>query len=296
MLHPPHQRTRGHGFSLVELLVVISIAAIVLALSVPSVRGLLLQGQVAGAATTLSAAADSARRHAQSRAYETGFPEGAQYGGVAAIVTPDHQIRLAIHDLQASFTVAGPPVRRIYFESRSPQDRYAGFRDIEDLDYINFSEGVDVYGIDYQVNAPPNGRVFLPPPFAIRFDASGRLVIGSRDSHTSTSDALQAGRHRLVLYRDFDNDNVAGVDTYDRGEDRTPEFEPGNAVYDPQSFTPTYDNDPDYERTDLPFGLLEAVGAVRVVLAGEDPVAPASGFTDVVFSRYSGASTRIPGP
>ena len=301
-MNPPRTQTRAAGFSLVELLVVISIAAILLALSVPSVRGLLLQGQVSSNSTALSAAADTARRLAKSHATQPGFPETARYEGVAMIVTPTGEIRLAVNEPggREKSTAATKPQ---YLASDNIRNRWSGFRDIEEFDYITLTEGSDVYGIDYDADA--GGNLFLPPPFAIRFDAQGQLVVSSvtsltnREDHLPTPNDPSTLKHnqtqeRLVVYLRYDNaDDPDDPIRYETGEDRLsdPRFDPREPAYDPAGWEPTWSGV--YERFDLPFGVLEAVGAVRVVREGDDPRNPQDDFTDLIFSRYSGSPTRI---
>lgn len=297
----PRSPACSRGFSLVELLVVISIAAILLALSVPSVRGLLLQGQVASASTALSAAADSARRLAKDRAVQVGFPEEARFAGVAMVVTPTGEIRMTVNepDAREDLSSAGVPTGE-YLTEGDPDKRYSGFRDIEDLDYIALTAGVDLYGIDRDASG---NLIYLPAPFAIRFSPSGRIVIGSLQSWTvggsagsgATKFTPEETKDRLVVYRKFD-DNT-GTRTYDKpvapitAGHRTNLFNPLAGAYAPKTWSPTWSQAS--ERFDLPFGILEAVGAVRIVLEGEDPIAPASGHTDLIFGRYSGTPTRI---
>ena len=296
------RRCIARAFSLVEVLVVISIASIILALSVPSVRGLLLQGQVASNSTALAAAADTARRLAKSQAVQPGFPEAARYEGVAMIVTPSGQIRMAVNDpggREEPGTAGVAP----YLAQDNPADRWSGFRDIEELDYITLTAGSDIYGIDYDGNF--GGNLFLPPPFAIRFDGQGQLVVGSVTSLTGREDGqgsadnpfkLHHGQtqERLVVYLRYDNEDDPEDDPrYVTKETRlsNPAFDPRQPGYDPSEFEPTWS--PVYERFNLPFGVLEAVGAVRIVSAGDNPRAPENAFTDLIFSRYSGSPTRI---
>ena len=303
MTHPPHCHTRSRGFSLVELLVVISIAAILLALSVPSVRGLLLQGQISSNSTAISAAADTARRLAKSRAVQVGYPEGAQYQGVAMVVTPSNEIRMVVSEPDARQSALGLSAPRFLSSSTQPSQRWSGFADIEDFDYIPLTEGADIYGIDYDEDA--GGMIFLPPPFAVRFDPQGRLVVssitslGSDTSGPNSEVAPWILRHaetqdRLVVYSRYDN-GTSGQPYETSNNDRDKAlggiFDPRTTPYAPENWTPTWS--PTAERFDLPFGVLEAVGAVRIVQPGESPVNPESDYTDLIFSRYSGSPTRI---
>ena len=325
-MHRRFPTTTSRAFSLVELLVVISIATIILALSVPSVRGLLLQGQVASASTTIAAAADTARRLAKSEAVQVAFPEGARYQGVAMIFAPSGEIRLAVHEPAASDLRNNGVVRSVDFlQDETAADRYAGFTDIERLDYIPLTEGVDVYGIDYVPvarGAAPSNRIFLPRPFAVRFNGDGRLVVSSVESWDAPG-PLQAApffeldprdtRERLVVYDNAYNRGL-GYEPPGASNKNTrggvPEPTPPNLAdgwFDPRSpnyaFDPTTGNyAPDRwqasynaaaERHDLPFSVLEAVGAIRIVQEGEDPNDPESAHTDIVLSRYSGSPAKI---
>jgi prepilin-type N-terminal cleavage/methylation domain-containing protein len=266
------------GFTLIEMLVVVSIAAIVLALSFPMISAMKQGASASSGVNSITIAVSAARRYATDPKYRfvktdidisNNEPnEPALFSGVAAVFTPAGEVRLTKNEELAQNSTAAINLR--YLERLGPRavDRQGpgqperelnGFKDIE-IDYIQLGSDVGVAGItrDGSVAAadPP---LLLPPPFAIWFDQNGYLIATGQDVITGNDNEYQ-----FVYYDgdlDFDYEYVVG-----RGNVTAPHATP----YDPNDFNP---NHGEFVRTNyddtvgkytFPFDRLEAVIGVYV--------------------------------
>ncbi len=276
--------TTRAGFSLIELLVVVSIIAIVLALSFPMIGAMQRDTGTSSAVNTVGIAISAARRYATDPkntfartdidSSNTESSEPGLYSGVAAIFTPAGEIRLAKNYESARFDLPGSPPW--YLERHGPQllptnnldalhkqppglpqRELNGFQDLG-IDYILLGSDVGVVGITrnqiVNANDPP---LLLTPPFAIWFDQNGYMVVTGQDS---TRPGPPDNDYQFVYY---DGD-------YDGSYECTLR-RPGNLNYDPDEYNP---NSGRYNRNlawgtgadkyKLPFERLEAVIGVIV--------------------------------
>lgn len=287
-------RFRG-GFSLVELLVVISIMVLLMSVALPAMNRLMAGTKVEGAASSVASAASTARAYA---GLKPSTPMGKYYGA-AVVFTPANEMRIARHRYDA---VDGNG-RLLTLSDRG------GYADMEDEPYVNLPDGVGVVGIAraFGVNTdePP---ALLAPPFTIRFDRNGILTPGQAGS---TRDDAQS---RIVFY-DHDND----------GDYQINSSRPNN--YDPDEWDPEVVGKTNYnwfadnrnwgdgryeEKYLLPFGRLDSVVGVIVYdkgglrRAGHNLVRSSattgvneeardwiySNGIPVFFNRYSGAAIK----
>ena len=279
MIHlTPNPATRRHplrgfrgGFTLIELLVVLAVMAAVLALSYPMVGNMLESNRISAASNAISLASETSRRLAISKEYGVGIPVTARYDGVAMIITPSGEVRIAENDLTAEDSGGA------FLEEKIPV--WNGFRDVEGFDYVELPAGADVYGI----NRDGGTLRFMPPPFAVRYDETGRLITGS-----DTGAATPASVDRLVFYDhdhdgDYEHESIGDFGGYDS--------DPAGASYWKNTPAPAWDTTE--EKYLLPFGTFVSVPGVRIVQAGEDPENPVTNYIDLFFSRYSGTPSVI---
>ncbi|MCC5829701.1 MAG: type II secretion system protein [Phycisphaeraceae bacterium] len=160
---------RAPGFSLIELLVVISVLIILAAVALPVLGALRRASLVDNTANTVRVAVTTIRSHAGDP-IGARDPEiqGAHYGGVGLSFRLDGDrlvIRPMRHDQNG--TVGGS-----LGISQSPP-RYR-FEDLLNAPTYDIPTGAGVVGITID-----GGSIsMINPPFAIRFDADGRLIAG----------------------------------------------------------------------------------------------------------------------
>jgi prepilin-type N-terminal cleavage/methylation domain-containing protein len=270
MLRTTH--TTRAGFSLVELLVVISIISIVLALSFPMIGAMKRDISSSSGINTVAIAVASARRYATDPEYAfvntdinpdpaSGSSEPGLYSGVVAIFTPAGEIRLAKNNENARYN--HPSVDYWYLERHGPfiadmqgtgqpVRELNGFKDIG-IDYIQLGSDVGVVGITrnrkVNANAAP---LLLPPPFAIWFDQNGYMITTGQNNSGIDND------YQIVYY----DGNYDGNYNCTWGRP--------NKEYDPGKFNPNsqrYDNinwNQSASKYMLPFERLEAVIGVYI--------------------------------
>jgi prepilin-type N-terminal cleavage/methylation domain-containing protein len=315
-------RDNLNGFSLIELLVVVSIISLLVGLSFPVISAMSKDTGRSNAVNTVAISASVARSFSERQAaYDfshkdwPGTPgttwdsETGTYSGVAAIFTPSGEIRLAENDATALSNVViggrNVPMERLFEEvtPAAPPDTFNGYKDIAGIDYIYLPRRAGVAGI----HRDGGSNSFLAPPFAMRFDQFGKL----QSSAASTSSAphernfvyynadYDTVEHSRVTYNVYSIIGGARPATYDPSKWR--EVSPGGAEIHP-----------DTNKLTLPFERLEAVIGVVVFDRGEfddwggwanwsnpdltqDAWLEANG-TPLFFSRYSGTVIRDPSP
>jgi len=280
------------GFSLIEMLVVVSIIAIVMALSFPMIGAMRRDSSVSAGINTIAVAGASIRRYATE---DISFPgdllpdnpaipatlgsQGGLYSGAAAIFTPAGEIRLTKNDAGATSLDYSPPVLQLLERhgprfgdpqgANTPSRELNGFEDIP-IDYILLPSDTGVVGINRVSGgnipfADPTTRppLLLPPPFAIWFDQNGYMVATGWDPNLLPAPG-QPNDYQFVYY-DGEYDNDINVDDTTPNSDR-------NSVnnYNPDEYNPNHADfisthwDDDEEKYKLPFDKLEAVVGVYV--------------------------------
>lgn len=166
-------RRRAAGFSLVELLVTISIILIVVGISFPFINSLQNGSRIEAGLNTIGVASDVARQWVGPSRWATDFSTpgggGAEYSGTAAIFCPTREIRITIND-RAANSDAG-----LIMELEIPPKN--GYEDKRNLEYISIPSGTGLAGIWRDPTNPGSYRL-IAPPFALAYDEDGHLHFG----------------------------------------------------------------------------------------------------------------------
>lgn len=223
------------AFTILELLAVVGILILVLAVIFPVINVMTASTRFAAGMNTIAVGSTAARAYAtRDKADLSSLVPGAQYSGVAILFTPSGELRLVEND-QLAVNASGT-----FLESSNRN----GYVDIPDRDYIHIPKGIGVVGI---ARNSDDEALFLPPPFAIRFDQHGHLLHG----RPSTSP------DRMVFY----DGNYDGK--YESTDERPNFYDPDK--WDPESdeFDPGHWND-EKDKYELPFEMIDTVVAVMV--------------------------------
>jgi len=242
--------TSRSGFTIIELLVVITIAAVLMALSFPMINAMQRDNSASAGINTVTLAVTVARRYATDPQFRFVNPdinpanniadEQGLYSGVAAVFTPAGEVRLTKNYESAVYRYnnlfwylerSGPRVHdRVTLDEQitgQPERELNGFTDIN-LDYILLGSDVGVAGITRDMNLvdfdePP---LLIPPPFAVWFDQSGYLISTGQDPFTGTPNDYQ------YAYYDGNRDGNYRVDLDRWNTSVTP--------YNPNEFNPNH--------------------------------------------------------
>lgn len=184
------------GFSLIELLVVISVIALVIGITVPFINAMQSGSRAEAGLNTIGVASDVTRQWVGPSRWATDFSSAgagsASYSGTAAIFTPTRQVRITVNERSAADAAQGS--LELLVPTRN------GYKDKFGLDYISIPSGTGLAGI-YR-----NGANFdlVAPPFALCYDEDGHLSYGDENS---------------LIYYDGDND-----DSYTLNNTRPPGY------------------------------------------------------------------------
>lgn len=239
------QPKRARGFSLTELMVVISIAGLLIGISFPVISSIIGGSKVSNGISTIGMSADVARQWVAAAAWAPDStdpnPQNERYSGTAAIICPNREIRIT-----ANFRLARDS-GGAYLEDIIGAGTVSitnGYRDIDGVDYVKLPSGVGVLGIK---RSGATVRL-VAPPFAIAFSENGQLTYGDGNG---------------FIYYDGDGDN-----RFDLNDDRGSSYDPvawdgtdGSSNADPISST--------NPRNALPFEAIECVPGVIIYDADE---------------------------
>lgn len=246
------------AFTLVELLVVLTVMTILAGLAIPMMGVMMSSNPVLAGIDTIGVAVAANKPFALREVVDLGDIDsdyaGATYSGTAIIFTPAGEIRLVENDQSAEDEDEDK------VEKLDPP--YNGYRDIPGREYIQLPRTAGVFGI---TRTSQHGLVFLPPPFAVRFDEEGQLIAGGGVSGTPGP--------RIVVY-DGNYDGAYSINVH-----RKDPFHP-NKGYEPDRWDPStkrykkvHADDlnekkpgihPDTKRHKLPFEAMAAVIGVVV--------------------------------
>ena len=171
---PADPATAG-GFTLVELLTVISIMALLIAITFPVISALQSGSRIEAGLNTIGMSADVARQWVAPSAWDddnTNLIQGERYSGCAALYTPNGEIRII-----TNFRNARERGSDDYLEDNATATSPNGYRDRDGVDYIVIPNGVGVAGIR-RTGTGNNDVEFIAPPFAIAFNEEGQLYHG----------------------------------------------------------------------------------------------------------------------
>ena len=294
-----HRRTSRSGFTVPELIVVLSVAIMLLGSLAPALSALRSSTQMQVAINTVSIAVTAARAYATAgteddlgdlaEQYPNEYAEftGFEYSGTAMLFTPAGELRL-VQNVQLARNGSNnylQPLRN-------------GYADVSERDYIKLPRDVGIVGIARN-RSSITGLLLLTPPFAIRFDPHGGLVA-----------AQPASLNRTVYYdRDYNG-------TYTTSVGRTASYSPD--AWDPNSpaYNPAHWNNTE-NLHELPFDEIETVVGVVIYSKRElrgsgrnhsasvalgNPINESArdwireNGTILFFSRYSGAVIKQPKP
>ncbi len=231
------------GFTVTELLVVISLVALTLGIVLPGVSAMRNMNQTKAAINALGAAVTAARANATVKKVDlediNPIYAGFTHSGVAILFTPAGEMRLVENQQDAVDDDTPEP---LFLEALGRN----GYRDIPRSDYVKVPRNAGVVGIARNAQGA-SGLLLLTPPFAVRFTEHGTLIVPE-----SASDDPD----RMVYY-DGDYDGY-----HARSDGRFNGYDADD--WDPHSPTYTDRWDNTVKKYELPFEELETVVGVMV--------------------------------
>ncbi|MEM6260087.1 MAG: prepilin-type N-terminal cleavage/methylation domain-containing protein [Planctomycetota bacterium] len=235
----PTHRRGAQGFSIIELMVSVSIVVLLIGISYPFLNALNRGSRVEAGLNIVGMSADVARQWVQFRSWANdGSTDGnisalnEAYSGTAAIYCPTGEVRLVFNFRNARNGGA-------FLEDNTTIYNLNGYQDMPGVDYIRIPDGVGIVGIK-RTGTAGNAVDFIAPPFAIAFNELGQLSFGDGNGE---------------IHYDGDGDG-----DYEIAADRN-----SLANYDPADWTS--DNapvSPDGLTLELPFEAIECVPGVVV--------------------------------
>lgn len=168
-------RIRHGGFTLTELLIVISLIVFLIGITFPVISALKSGSRLEAGLNTISMSVDVARQWVKPSSWDPDATDAVQYeeySGCAAIYTPDGEVRI-VTNIRNGRARGSNRYLEDWVNQPSPIVPNA-YADRSGVDYINIPSGVGVAGIVLD-----RGNVyFVAPPFAIAFDKHGHLNHG----------------------------------------------------------------------------------------------------------------------
>lgn len=248
------------GFTLIELGIVMAIAGVMVALSIPLLRTLNKSSAVASGVNTVVVSAAATRQLATTAREELDpLADGGSSEGAAMIVTNSGEVRLVQHDSDIVVTGSGASEGK-------------GYVDIDGRDYITIPKRSGMVGIK-RSSANLSGLQFVAPPFAIRFTQNGNLVFGNPSSANGA----------YMVYYDGDYNG-----TYNANRDRGTGYNPYNLT--PKNFE-VWNNG--VKRNEVPLDEIETVIGVMVFDSLEVPELIADGPGDTNSDGYISADSEV---
>ena len=290
-----HRRTSRSGFTVPELIVVLSVAIILLGSLAPALSALRSSTQMQVAINTVSVAVTAARAYTSVNAVNDldGIDpqfSGLKYSGTAILFTPAGELRLVENDQWAKDGSSGG--------GKYLQPNRNGYADVPNRDYIKLPRDVGVVGIARR-RPGPNGLLLLTPPFAIRFDPNGGLI------------AAQPSSPQRVVYYDGNYNDQYKV-TGKRPDSYNPdEWDPNSPGYDSTHWNTTANlHELRFEEIEAVVGVViyskrelreagwnhTATGTTGNSINSNASVWIRENGTVLFFSRYSGALIKQPKP
>lgn len=266
------------GFTLVELLVVISVISILLAVTVPFLSKMVETTNLSMARDLISANVGATRVYATKNKFflkdlrptvpgdQNSETLADGYSGAAVIFTPQGELRVVENDEDSRDssgdyleipTTGGLPARN-------------GYKDVDTIDYVRLPAKIGVFGI-YRKEAE---LWLIPPPFAISFDQNGALVLRRKRTHDKQ-------KTEGWVYYDGDGSGRIDAGSAAKARDNT-----GGSSYNPMAYSSQQSPRLTDGRFELPLEKIEPVMAVIVYLESD--------FVAAGFSNTDDGPIKVP--